>query len=72
MSVYERYMYDNYTQFSEEYQGRKLNKDVDIIWDTRDYPDEAYARVMDTMYIPLEESYNGQRTIDVKHLRFKV
>ncbi|HSI68814.1 MAG TPA: gliding motility lipoprotein GldK [Gillisia sp.] len=70
MSVYERYMYDNYTQFSEEYQGRKLNKDVDIIWDTRDYPDEAYARVMDTMYIPLEESYNGQRTIDVKHLKF--
>lgn len=71
MSVYEKYMYDNYTQFSEDYQGRKLNKDVDIIWDTRDYPDEAYARVMDTMYIPLEESYNGQRTIDVKHLKFR-
>ncbi len=71
MSVYEQYMYDNYTQFSEDYQGRKLNKDVDIIWDTRDYPDEAYARVMDTMYIPLEESYNGQRTIDVEHLKFR-
>lgn len=71
MTVYEKYMYDNYTQFSEDYQGRKLNKDVDIIWDTRDYPDEAYARVMDSMYIPLEESYNGQRTIDVKKLKFK-
>ncbi len=71
MSVYEKYMYDNYTQFSEDYQGRKLNKDIDIIWDTQDYPDEAYARVMDSMYIPLEESYNGQRTIDVKKLKFK-
>lgn len=71
MTVYEKYMYDNYTSFSEDYQGRKLNKDIDIIWDTRDYPDEAYARVMDTMYIPLEESYNGQRTIDVKKLKFK-
>mgnify|MGYP003115648163 FL=1 len=71
MTVYEKYMYDNYTQFSEDYQGRKLNKDIDIIWDTRDYPDEAYARVMDSLYIPLEESYNGQRTIDVKKLKFK-
>lgn len=71
MSVYEKYMYDNYTSFSEDYQGRKLNRDIDIIWDTRDYPDEAYARVMDSMYIPLEESYNGQRTINVKQLKFK-
>lgn len=71
MTVYEKYMYDNYTSFSEDYQGRKLNNDIDIIWDTRDYPDEAYARVMDSMYIPLEESYNGQRTIDVKKLKFK-
>jgi gliding motility-associated lipoprotein GldK len=71
MTVYEKYMYDNYTSFSEDYEGRKLNKDIDIIWDTREYPDEAYARVMDSMYIPLEESYNGQRTIDVKKLNFK-
>jgi gliding motility-associated lipoprotein GldK len=71
MSVYEKYMYDNYTSFSEDYEGRKLNKDIDIVWDTREYPDEAYARVMDSMYIPLEESYNGQRTIDVKKLNFK-
>jgi gliding motility-associated lipoprotein GldK len=71
MTVYEKYMYDNYTSFSEDYEGRKLNKDIDIIWDTREYPDEAYARVMDSMYIPLEESYNGQRTIDVKKLNFR-
>lgn len=72
LSVYDKYMYDNYYSLSEDYNGRKLNKDVDIIWDTRDYPDEAYTRVMvDSMYIPLEESYNGQRTIDVKKLKFR-
>lgn len=72
MTVYEKYMYDNYTQYSENYEGRKLNKDVDIIWDTRDYPDEAYTRVMvDSIYLPIEESYNGQRVIDVKKLKFK-
>ncbi len=72
MSVYEKYMYDNYYSLSEDYNGRKVNKDVDIIWDTRDYPDEAYARIMvDSMYIPMEESYNGLRTIDVKKLKFR-
>ena len=71
MSVYNKYMYDNYYSGSEDYEGRKINKDVDIIWDTQDYPDEAYARVMDSMYIPIDEAYNGERTIDVKKLKFK-
>ncbi|CAN5155315.1 gliding motility lipoprotein GldK [soil metagenome] len=72
MSVYEKYMYDNYYSMSEDYNGRKVNKKVDIIWDTSKYPDEAYTRIMvDSMYIPMEESYNGQRTIDVKQLKFR-
>lgn len=70
MSVYERYMYDNYYSMGG-YEGRKLNKNIDLIWDTRDYPDEYYAEVMDTMYIPIAEVYNGQRGIDVDHLVFK-
>lgn len=70
MSVYEKYMYDNYYSMGG-YEGRKINKRQDIIWDTRDYPDEYYAEIMDTMYIPIEEAYNGQRSIDVTHLRFR-
>src|SRR6056297_1821509 len=34
MSVYEKYMYDNYYSMGG-YEGRKLNKNRDIIWDTR-------------------------------------
>ncbi|WP_082379427.1 gliding motility lipoprotein GldK [Pseudalgibacter alginicilyticus] len=72
MNVYEKYMYDNYTGLGPTgYEGRKLNKEIDLIFDTADYPDEYYAEVMDTMYIPLEESYNGQRTLDVKKLKFQ-
>lgn len=70
MTPYEKYMYDNYYSMGG-YEGRKINKNVDIIWDTRDYPDEFYAEVMDTMYIPIEEAYNGQRSIDVSHLKFR-
>lgn len=72
MTPYEQYMYDNYYGLGETgYEGRKLNKEIDIIWDTAEYPDEYYAEVMDTMYIPLEEAYNGQRTIDVNKLAFR-
>jgi gliding motility-associated lipoprotein GldK len=72
MSVYEKYMLDNYSGLGETgYEGRKLNKDIDLIFDTEDYPDEYYAEVMDTMYLPMEESYNGQRTWDVKKFKFQ-
>lgn len=72
MSVYEKYMYNNYSGIGETgYEGRKLNKDIDIVWDLEDYPDEYYAEVMDTMYIPLEESYNGRRTLDVSKFKFR-
>lgn len=72
MSVYEKYMYDNYSGTGETgYEGRRLNKDADIEWDIEDYPDEFYAEVMDTLYIPLEESYNGRRTLDVSKFEFR-
>jgi sulfatase modifying factor 1 len=72
MTVYEKYMYDNYSGLGPTgYEGRKLNKDVDLIFDTSKYPDEYYAEVMDTMYLPMAESYNGQRTWDVKKFKFQ-
>ncbi|XCF07243.1 gliding motility lipoprotein GldK [Tamlana crocina] len=72
MSVYEKYMFENYTGLGPTgYEGRKINKDVDLVFDTSDYPDEYYTEVMDTMYLPLEESYNGQRTWDVTKFKFQ-
>ena len=72
MSVYEKYMLDNYSGLGETgYEGRKLNNDIELIFDTADYPDELYTEVMDTMYLPVEESYNGQRTWDVRKFKFQ-
>lgn len=69
LTVYDKYMLDNYAGF--DYENQPLNKDVDLVWDTSDYPDEYYAEVMDSIYLPEEESYNGQRTIDVTLLKYK-
>ena len=66
MSVYQKYLLENY-----EGEQRKLNSDIDLIFDTSDYPDALYAEVMDSMYLPLKESYNGERTWDVKKFKFQ-
>ena len=72
MTVYEKYMIDNYSGLGPTgYEGRKLNKDIDLIFDINEYPDEYYVEVMDTMYLPIEESYNGMRTWDVKKFKFQ-
>ncbi|MGC1631371.1 MAG: gliding motility lipoprotein GldK [Gelidibacter sp.] len=72
MTVYEKYMYDTYSGLGPTgFEGRPLNKKVKLIYDTSKYPDEYYAEVMDTMYLSLEESYNGQRTWDVTKFKFK-
>lgn len=72
LSVYDKYMYDNYAGVGETgYERRKLNPKAKLIWDTKKYPDEYYAEVMDSMYIPMEETYNGKRPLDVNKLVFR-
>jgi gliding motility-associated lipoprotein GldK len=44
---------------------------VKLIKDTSKYPDEYYTEVMDTMYLPVAESFNGLRTMDVNKLKFR-
>ncbi|WP_449489489.1 type IX secretion system lipoprotein PorK/GldK [Winogradskyella wichelsiae] len=66
LNAYESYMVNTYGN-----EQRKINRDAELLFDTNDYPDELYAEVMDGMYLPLEESYNGQRTWDVKQFKFQ-
>ena len=54
-----------------EDEQRKINNDVDLIFETDEYPDELYSEVLDNMYLPLDESYNGQRTWDVSQFEFE-
>ncbi|CAM3854004.1 gliding motility lipoprotein GldK [Flavobacterium branchiophilum] len=71
---YDKYMYENYYSVGTDedpYAGRKLNRKIKLITDPKKYPDEYYSEVMDSMYVPVSESYNGLRTIDVKKLKFR-
>ncbi|WP_338409250.1 gliding motility lipoprotein GldK [uncultured Flavobacterium sp.] len=74
MSPYDKYMYENYYSMGTDedpYAERRLNRKVKLITDTQKYPDEYYVEVMDSMYLPAAESYNGLRTIDVAKLKFR-
>jgi hypothetical protein len=50
---------------------KSLNWDEDLIWDTSQFPDEYYSEVMDTMYRPIGDSFDGKRLLDTKKLKFK-
>ncbi len=74
MSPYDKYMYENYYSLGTDddpYYGRKINKDIKLIEDPQEYPDEYYVEVMDSMYLPESESYNGLKTMDVSKLKFR-
>lgn len=74
MNPYDKYMYENYYSIGtadDPYAGRRLNRNVNLAEKTSQYPDEYYVEVMDSLYLPLEESYNGLRTMDVSKLKFR-
>ena len=74
MSAYDKYMYDNYYSIGTDKDPnayKRLNRKAKLVKDTKKYPDEYYVEVMDSMYLPLEASYNGLRTMDVNKLKFR-
>ena len=74
MTPYDKYMYENYYSMGTDddiYAFRKLNKQVDLFKETSEYPDEYYVEVMDSLYLPDAESFNGLKTFDVSKLKFK-
>ena len=69
LSEYQKYMRENYYDLNEDpYAGRPINWDEDIEWGTEDYPDQLYAEVMDSIYLPPEYWYDGEMKIDVQKL----
>jgi gliding motility-associated lipoprotein GldK len=71
MSPYEKYVLLN-TPINEAnpYGGLTLNKSEDLIWDSKDFPDEYYSEVMDNLYLSKGDSYNGRRSFKVKELQY--
>lgn len=74
MTAYDKYMYDNYYSIGTDKDPnayKRLDRKAKLVNDVKKYPDEFYTEVMDSMYLPLEASYNGLRTIDVNKLKFR-
>jgi len=72
LSEFQKYMRQNYYDISEDsYAGRALNWDNSIQWATQDYPDQAYAEVMDSMYLPPQFWYDGEMKLDVSKLVYQ-
>ena len=69
LNEFQKYMRANYYDVSEDlFAGRALNWDADLSWNTEDYVDQAYAEVMDSLYLPPELWYNGEIKLDVSKL----
>lgn len=71
MTPYEKYKFYNAPFDTDNpYAGYTLNKEEAIVWDTKEYPDEYYAEVMDALYLSEEETFNGRRSFRVKELKY--
>jgi len=69
LNEFQKYMRENYYDVSEDlYAGRALNWDADLIWNTENYKDKNYAEVMDSLYLPPDQWYNGEIKLDVSRL----
>jgi sulfatase modifying factor 1 len=70
---YEKYMIENYGGIGDVNsltEGRSLDWSIPIVWNKNEYPDMAYAEVMDSMHLPLEDSFHGERMLNVKKLKY--
>jgi gliding motility-associated lipoprotein GldK len=72
-NAYYKYMMDNYGSLGDinsPTEGRYLNWDVELVWNTAEFPDEYYAEAMDSMYLPIDESLQLKRKIDTRKLKY--
>ena len=73
-NAYNRYMIDTYggvTYEDDETAGKRLNWRVPLIFNRNKFPDELYAEVFDSMYLPLKETPDGERLFDVKQFKYR-
>jgi sulfatase modifying factor 1 len=72
-NTYEKYRIENYGSIGNLNpltEGRVLNWREPIIWEQEEYLDAAYSEVMDSMYLPIEDMFEGKRLLDVRKLRY--
>ena len=75
MSPYQKYMMKTYGSLGDinsPTQGKMLNWDEKLIWNVNEFPSEEYAEVMiDSILMPMEDSFEGRRMVNPRKLKFK-
>ncbi len=73
LSVYDKWMLENDISKTDEeyYANRKLNWDVDIIFDRSEYPDTDYLEVLESFFLAKDEVFNNTRTWDIEKFIYK-
>src|SRR6218665_1651842 len=51
-------------------ESKKLDKKVPLTYNTSAYPDEKYAEVLESMYLPAEKRINNERIIDWSKIKY--
>ncbi len=72
-NAYFKYMMDNYGSLGDinsPTEGRYLNWDVELVWNTEEFPDQYYAEAMDSMYLAIDEAMTRKRKIDTRKLKY--
>lgn len=61
-----------FQEFSKHYDpfNQALDWNPKIIWDPAQYPDEDYVYVMDEFYLSDDQSYTGNRVMDVTQFKY--
>ncbi|MEN8137032.1 MAG: gliding motility lipoprotein GldK [Bacteroidota bacterium] len=73
-SPYYQYLIDKNASAIDEsdmLEGRYLDWSKEIVWDVNRYPSIEYAEIMDSMYLPMEERFYGDRNLDSRKLKYR-
>ncbi len=73
-SPYYKYMMNNYGglgDLNSPTEGKFLNWNISLEWEVDRFPDQYYSEVMDSLYIPIEDSFNAQRLLNTKKLKYR-
>ena len=73
LSVYDKWKLENdFSQTDEEYYSkRKLNWDIDLIFDRNEYPDVEYLEVVEDFFLTEDEVFNNMRSWDIEKFIYK-
>lgn len=65
-------LYDEYVSlnYPSEMQ-RRINWEPELIWDNTEYPTAEYTEIIESIYLPPEEQFQGNKMIDARQLNYK-